>query len=820
MLRTYFKFAIRTFWKDKFYTLLNIIGLAIGIAVSIIILLYLQNDLTYDKHHVKHEQIYRLVTNVKGPGVEFHTAGAAREVAPMLAEDFPEVLTFTRLDEMGRTLVTVPGDVSKQGEESMYNEEEWGRADSTIFNVFTHPFLDGNPVTALKEKNSVVLTETLARKYFGEEEALGKTLLLYEEKENFTVTGVIEDLPDNSHMKFDALISFIEPREWAMQDGEFNSEAIWNPDVFTYLLFPEGYDTAEFFEKLPPFHDKYIKPFGDQVSSELWFYLEPLADVHFTSQQGGDEPQGNIAYVYAFGGIGLFILLLACINYMNLATARSGNRMKEIGMRKVMGSSRRALVLSFLGESVLLSVLALLIALALVAIVLYATPFNDLVEKDLSLNLLDNPTLMIGALSISLLMGIVSGLYPAFYLPAISTVQSMKGAFKSSSSGIVLRKTLVILQFTISIAVVICTLLMQDQISYVRNQELGFNREHLMLVPLQDTLVRNQLPYIKNELEQYSGVMGTTVSYNVPGLWVGNSVFQVEIDSNLTTQSFRTFFVGDNYLETMDISLLAGRDFHENLAGDTDGKSFIINEAAARELGWYNPNQEGAKLEDALNSRLKFFHGEELGNVVGIVQDFNVSSLHNAIEPTIIIPANEPGGVFYARLKGENLPQTMDFIEERWATYDPNHPFEYRFLDESFDELYRADEQQSSLISVLSGICLFISLLGVLGLSAFTAEQRTKEVGVRKVLGASVSQIVYLLFKDVMLLVVVASLIAAPIAYWLMDRWLQDFAYRTDINMLLFVLASVAALVIAFATMSFHSVKAARRNPVVSLRYE
>jgi putative ABC transport system permease protein len=815
MLRTYFKFAIRTFWKDKFYTLLNIIGLAIGIAVSIIILLYLQNDLTYDKHHVNHEQIYRLVTNVKGPGVEFHTASAAREMGPMLAEDFPEILSFTRLSGMGRILVNVPDQA-----ESIYNEEEWVRADSTMFDVFTHPFLAGNPETALKEKNSVVLTETLARKYFGEEEALGKTLLLYEEKENFTVTGVIEDLPDNSHVKFDAIVSFIEPREWAMQDGEFNSEAIWNPDVFTYLLFPEGYNTTDFFEKLPPFHEKYIKPFGDQVSSELWFYLEPLADVHFTSQQDGDEPQGNIAYVYAFGGIGLFILLLACINYMNLATARSGNRMKEIGMRKVMGSSRRALVLSFLGESVLLSVLALLIALVLVATVLYATPFNDLVEKDLSLNLLDNPILLMGAIGICLFMGVVSGLYPAFYLPAISTVQSMKGAFKSSSSGIVLRKTLVILQFTISIAVVICTLLMQDQISYVRNQELGFNREHLMLIPLQDTLVRNQLPYIKNELEQHSGVMGTTVSYSVPGLWVGNSVFQVEIDSNLTTQSFRTFSVGDNYLETMDIALLAGRDFHENLAGDTDGKSFIINEAAARELGWYNPGREGAKLEDALNGRLKFFHGEELGNVVGIVQDFNVSSLHNAIEPTIIIPASEPGGVFYARLKGENLPETMGFIEEKWATYDPNHPFEYEFLDESFDELYRADERQSSLISVLSGICLFISLLGVLGLSAFTAEQRTKEVGVRKVLGASVSQIVYLLFKDVMVLVVVASLVAAPIAYWLMDRWLQDFAYRTDINALLFVLASVAALVIAFATMSFHSVKAARRNPVVSLRYE
>ncbi|MEQ9438280.1 MAG: FtsX-like permease family protein [Cyclobacteriaceae bacterium] len=816
MFRTYLKFATRTFWKDKFYTLLNIIGLAIGIAVSIIILLYLQNDLTYDQHHVNHQQIYRLVTNVKGPGVEFHTSDAAREVAPMLAEEYPEILSFARFQGMGRTLVNVPD----QGEESLYNEEDWARADSTVFRVFTHPFLEGNPVTALREKNSIVLTESLARKYFGEEEALGKTLLLYEGKENFTVTGVIEDLPDNSHLKFQALVSFIGPREWAMQDGEFNSEAIWNPDVFTYLMFPEGYNTADFFDKISSFHTKYIKPFGDQVSSELWFYLEPLADVHFHSVQDYDQPQGNFAYVYAFGGIGLFILLLACINYMNMATARSGNRAKEIGMRKVLGSSRKALILSFLGESVLLSVLALLIALAMVAFVLYATPFNELIEKDLSLNLLKNPLLLTGAIGITLFMGLVSGLYPAFYLPSLTAIQSLKGAFKSTSSGIALRKTLVILQFTISIAVVICTLLMQDQIRYVRNQELGFNREHLLLVPIQDTLVQKQIPYIKNEMEQYEGVVGTTVAYGVPGLSVGNTVFQVELDSGLTTQAFRTFFVGEDYLKTMDIPLLAGRDFHEGFAGDKDGKSFILNEAAAKALGWYKPAQDGAKLEDALSGRLKFFHGEELGNVIGVVQDFNVSSLHNAIEPTLIIPAGQEGGVFYLRLKGENLPETIDYIEDKWAAYDPNHPFEYSFLDERFDELYKADERQSALISVLSGICLLISLLGILGLSAFTAEQRTKEIGVRKVMGASIPHIVYLLFKDVMILVVVASLLAAPIAYLLIDRWLQDFAYRVDINVLLFALAGFAALLIAFATMSFHSLKTARLNPVVSLRYE
>ena len=815
MFRTYLKFATRTFLKDKFYTILNIMGLAIGIAVSIIILLYLQNDLTYDQHHAKHEQIYRLVTNVKGPGVEFHTGTAAREVAPMLAEEYPEVLSFVRFDGMLRTLVNVPG---REGD-GLFNEEEWVRTDSTVFKVFTHPFLEGNPTTALREKNSIVLTKTLARKYFGAEEALGKTLLLYESKEPYAVTGVMEDLPDNSHLKFEALVSYIEPRG-AMRDGEVISEAFWNPDVYTYLMFPEGYPADDFLAKLAPFHAQYIKPFGDEVSSKFWFYLEPLSDIHFQSIQEGDEPQGNYAYVYAFGGIGLFILLLACINYMNMATARSGNRAKEIGMRKVLGSSRRSLILSFLGESVMLSMLALLIALAMVYLVLDGTPFNSLVEKDLSLSLWDNPLLLGGAVGITLLMGIVSGLYPAFYLPSLSAVHSLKGAFRSSPSGIALRKSLVVFQFTISITVVVCTLLMQDQIRYMRSQELGFDREHLMLIAVQDTLVRNQLPYIKNELEQYDGVVNTTAAYNVPGLDMGDQVFRVEVDSGLTTQNFNTLSVGEDYLSTMGITLLAGRDFHKGFAGDTDGQSFIINETAAKRLGWYKPEQEGATIANALNGKIKYFHGEELGNVIGIVHDFNVSSLHNAIEPTIIIPNPNAGGTFYARLKGENLPETMDYVREKWVAYDPNHPFEYSFLDEGFDELYRSDERQSALISILSGICLLISLLGILGLSAFTAEQRTKEIGVRKVLGASVPHIVYLLFKDVMVLVVIASLLAAPIAYWLIEHWLQNFAYRVDINVLLFVLAGIAALSVAFVTTSFHSLKTAQPNPVDSLRNE
>ena len=819
MLKTYLKFAFRTFRRDRFYAVLNVIGLATGMAVGIIILLYLQNDLTYDRHHEKHRQIYRLVSNfeTQDGSVSLNAATSARELAPLLQEDFPEIRSFARFEATGTMLVNVPTERGSQP----YNEEHLMRTDSTVFEVFTHPFLAGNPATALRQQNSIVLTEKLAQKYFGEQEALGKTLWLEEQKAPYTVTGVIENLADNSHLKFDGLLSGLDTRIFANQDGAFNSEVIWNPDIYTYLLFPEDYQPDDFFTKLPPFYDKYIKPFGDQVNAEMWFYLEPLADVHFYSKQERDEPQGNIAYAYAFGSIGLAILLLACINYMNMATARSGSRGKEVGMRKVLGSSRRALFFSFLGESLMLSCIALVLALGLVEIIFTATPFNQLIQKELSLDLIHNPVLLMGALGITLMMGVLSGLYPALYLPSINTIKSLKGAFTSSAAGLHLRKTLVTLQFVISITVVICTLLMQDQISFMRNKALGFDKEHLMLVLIQDTLVERQLPVISHQLQAHSHILGTTVSYAIPGVNVSNQVFKVETDSAMDNRAFHVLNVGKDYIKTMGMKLLVGRDFQEDISKDTGGKSFIVNETAAKALGWYQPAQKDAKLEDALDKEMMFFHGETPGHVVGVVQDFNISSLHNAVEPTVLVPHDETSGTyFYARLKGENLPQTIDYIRKQWAVYDPHHPFEYAFLDQKFNEQYQADERQSALISILSGICLLISLLGVLGLSAYTAEQRTKEIGIRKVLGAKVSQIIYLLFSDVMYLVLIASVVAAPIAYFVMTYWLQDFAYRTKMNVLLFVLATVAALMIAFLTMSFHSLKIARRNPVDSLRNE
>ena len=819
MLQTHLKFALRTFWRDRFYTVLNIIGLATGIAVSIIILLYLQSDLTYDRHHEKHRQIYRLVSNAKaeGMGIELHVANVARSLAPMLQEDFPDITSFVRFEHTGLTLVNVPD----EGGATPYNEEHFLRTDSTVFTVFTHPFLAGDPKTALRERNSIVLTATLARKYFGQQEAIGKTLWLEETKEPYSVTGVIEDLPDNSHLKFDGLLSGLAEGALPGKDGTFDSEVLWNGDVYTYLMFSEGYNPDDFFAKLPPFYDQYIKPFGEQVNGKLWFYLEPLADVHFYSQQDNDEPQGNIAYTFAFGGIGLAILLLACINYMNMATARSGSRGKEIGIRKVLGSSRKALFFSFLGESLILSLVALILSLGLVEVVLVTSPFNQLIQKELALDLLDNSVLLVGVLGITVVVGVLSGLYPALYLPSIQTIKSLKGTLTSSAARLHFRKTLVTLQFIISIAIVICTLLMQDQIDFMRNTELGFDKDHLLLISIQDATVEKQIPVIRHQLQANSNILGTTSSYHVPGARVGNQVYVAETDSAMTNSGFKVLYIGQNYLETMGIKLLIGRDFHEDISKDTGGQSFIVNETAAKALGWYQPANKDAKLEDALDKKIMAFSAEAPGRVVRVVEDFNVISLQNQVEPTVLVPLNEGKGAYlYVRLTGKNLPQTIDFIREKWAEYDPDHPFEYTFLDQKFNEQYYADERQGTLLSILSGICLLISLLGVLGLSAYTAEQRTKEIGVRKVLGANVSQIIYLLFSDIIHLVLIASVIAAPIAYVFIRYWIQDFAYQVEVDAFLFLLVAIAALIIAFLTMSFHSIKTARRNPVDVLRNE
>jgi putative ABC transport system permease protein len=577
-----------------------------------------------------------------------------------------------------------------------------------------------------------------------------------------------------------------------------------------YLYLPENYSVHNFYDKFPAIFDKYFKSFGDQVGGAYTPILEPLADIHFHSDLDSDQPQGNLAYLYAFVGIGICIIVLACINYMNLSTAKSVNRASEIAMKKTLGSGKASLVFSFLGESIFLAFIALFLAIVLVFVVLKATSFNDLIGKNLAPDFLNNPLLLFGTIGLTLGIGIFSGLYPAFYLPSIPTIKARKGAFKNQSSSLFLRKVLITTQFAISIFVVVCTVFMSQQINYVRNQELGFDKENMVIIPIQDTLVQNQIKSIKHEFLQHPSITGAATSYHVPGMNVnGGPVMWAEGENGMQQQNFTMMWVDEDYLKTMNMKLISGRNFNPGEA-DND-QIFLVNEAAAKLMGWG---------DHAVGKKVKFFHSEKDGQVVGVVKDFNFSSLHNEVSPLLISKVRKEGGFLYLKVKGENLRETMAYLKEKWAVYDPNNPYEFFFLDQRFNEQYKEDEIQHKLVSNLSYICIFISLLGLLGLSAFTAAQRTKEIGIRKIHGASIPTIIYLLYKEVMYLIIIAAIIIVPAAYYIITNWLGNFAYKMPVNYTTFVLVGILALLFAFLTVAFHSLKTATTNPIKSLKYE
>lgn len=797
MIFAHLKFATRYFLKDKFFSTLNVLGLALGISVGIILLLILQNDLTYDEHHVRHERIYRLGARQQMTGDDFSGAITARELGPALRDEFPEIQHVVRVETWGRTLVKLS---EKENEEMRY-EENIIRADSTFFQVFTHSFLAGNPVTCLADQNAMVLTRSVAEKYFGEEEALNKTLLI--DNSLRKVTAVIEDVPENSHLRFGMVLSHLPDRNFKEK-----SESYWNPDVYTYLLVNEQFHPQAVYDKFPSFYNRHLKVTGDRVGGKYTPILEPLASVHFHSGLQSDLPQGNLTYLYALTGIGMLIILLACINYMNLSTAKSSMRAGEIAIKKTLGSGARSLTVSFFIESLLLSLLSLGVAIILVVVVLYATPFPQLIGKTLSFDFFNNPVLLAGSLIIAVGIGLLSGLYPAIVLPAIPAITALKGSFKNSRQGSILRFASTGVQFTISIFSVACVLFMQDQLRFISGKDLGFDKENILVLPLQDTLVRKQITTIKNEFLMHPAVVSVTTAESVMGMenTLQKWVMWAESDTGMKMQGFRVYFVGDDYLETMGIKLLEGRDFQPGEKSIV----FLANETAASTMGW----------KEAIGKKVRFYQATEDSQVIGVVKDFNSSSLHNPMEPTLIckIPQEEMG-FLQVRVKG-NLPEMINFAQEKWKAYESRYPFEYFFLDQQFNDQYKAAVQQGKLLTILSAICIFISLLGLIGLAAFQATKRIKEIGIRRVLGAKVSQIIFLLSKQALVILLLAMLLAVPLTRWAITHWLQGFAYRMGMDYLVFVQVAVASLCMILSVVLIQSLKAAQANPVDSLKHE
>lgn len=811
------RLAIRIFLKDKFFSTLNVLGLSLGIAVSIVLFLILQYDLKYDQHYPNHERIYRLGAHVKAEGIDERTARSNRLLGEVLKEELPEVESVTRINILNRQ-GGLPVTTEVNGKELMFDEPSVFRTDSNYFKVFQHEFIAGDMNTCFKKPDEVVITASMAKRIFGDVEALGRTVRIgyYKQADKiWTISGVIKDFPENTHLKFNIIESGLEINDPPFHPNvdSINSEAFWDTQVYLYVLMSPAYTSDDFLNKWQAIDAKYFKPYGDKMAATYTPILQPLDDIHFHSDLQQDQPVGNMIYLYAFIGIGIFIVLLACINYMNLSTAKSSRRAPEIGMKKALGSGKQSLIISFLGESVLLSLISLMIAIVIVVLVLDTSSFNALVDRTLTFSLLSWPQLIMGVITITLGIGILSGLYPSLYLPAIPTISALKGTYRSGNSSHAFRKVLITVQFVISMLVIVCTIFMHNQLDFMRNKDMGYKKENIIVVKVMPT-IQDHMPAIKDQFLNNPRIKSVGLSRSVLG-WSssfisGRDVLLTDSKEGVRQNTFNILEIDEDYFKTMNIQLIKGREFKPGLENDREGV-FIVNQTASKLMGW---------SDDPIGKSLRTSKGEAIGEVVGLVKDFNYSSLHNAIEPLLLIKMPFVRGYVHIKVAGDHLPETIEHIRKTLTSFSSKFPFEYFFFDDRFNEQYQADDKQYKLISALSYVCIFISLLGLLGLAAFTATQRTKEIGIRKILGANVTKIIILLSKDVLILVLVSSLLVIPLSYWAIHEWLQNFAYQVSLDYLIYFLVTIVALFFVFLTILLQSYKTARSNPVDALKYE
>lgn len=806
MLQNYVKIALRNLTKHKGYTFINVSGLAIGLASCVFIFFFVTDELSYDRFHTHADRLYRVALDAKLSETELAAPIAPAPMAMTVMEEFPEVETAARLFTFGGERWLRQGD-------RRFLEDGVVLADSTFWDVFTFPLIEGDPETALKDPQTIVLTETMADKYFGRTDIVDETLY-FQDTTAFRVTGVLADLPSNSHLDFDFLVSMTT-------DPNANSTFWVSNNYMTYLvLHPEASPEA-IHAKFPDLIEKYAGPQIQQfmggpyedflaAGNYLNYRLQPVTDIHLHSDlQFEVATNSDIAYVYIFTAIGIFLLLIACINFMNLATARSANRAKEVGMRKVLGSSRRQLVQQFLSESMLLSVLAFVLAVGLVALMLPV--FNDLTGKEISMAIFRNPMLWSLMILFSLSVGALAGSYPALFLSGFRPAAVLKGELQAGAKNSVLRNSLVVLQFSISIALIVGTIVVYNQLDYVQNQSLGFDKEHVVVVQ-QAGVLGGQQETFKEALRQSPKVLTAARTAQVPGGLIGQNAYHPEGAAREETRVAGFIFADMDLVETLDIAMAEGRPFSHDFS--TDSSAYVINEAAVASFGW--TDGVGKKIAQPGGPNGQIVEGE----VIGVMKDFHFRSLHDPIGPMVIQVGNFPMANILVRIEGGDIAQTLGFMEQTWNEFVPNQPFFYSFLDDDFDALYRAEQQLSGIFTGFAMLAILIACLGLFGLASFMTEQRTKEIGVRKVLGASVGQIVFLLSKEFTKLVGVAFVVAAPAAYFAMDWWLQDFAYHTPLGVGTFILAGVLALFIAWLTVSYQSIKAAFANPVDSLQYE
>ena len=814
MIRNYLKIAVRNLMKFKFISFINLFGLAVGFSCCLLILGYILHELSYDRYHRNAENIYRVERSWRNyetgiTSLELGTVAPA--IAPLLENDFQEIQALTRL--------VSPGTTTLRYGEKMFNEQDVYYADEHFFNVFDVEVVKGNPEKALEDPFSVMLTEELAEKYFRGEDPLNKVIRL-DNQFDMKVTGIYKAFPANSHVHPRLLISFNTLKDSAVY-GEENLRTNWgNNSFFTYLLLPDNYDSEKLEVQFPAFLNRHIDEGGSgtvQPSDWTSLRLRPVTDIHLHANTDLEaEENGDIQRVYIFSAIALFILLIACINYMNLSTARSVLRAKEIGVRKVIGAGKGELVTQFLSESVLISWIATILAFAFTWL---AFPWlNRLSGLDLSIDILLDWRVLLPLLLLPFLVGLLSGLYPALFLSSFQPVKVLKGFSKVGKSGVSFRQALVVIQFSISIILIIGTVVVYKQLQYMQEKALGFQREHVVTLS-NNTSLAPAFETFRAELQASPAITEVGRSSLIPTERLLNAAgSQISRgDSLAPTKADIKFVTADNhFFSTYGIDVLAGRNFSADFGPDTS--SFIINEAALSVLGLKS-------AEEAIGK--EFQYGSRNGRLVGVVNDFHFESLHQRILPMVFFKSINPSGIGSAgygkisiKVTGESLAAGLAHIEKSWRTFVPDTPYEYSFLEDTYARLYAAEKRQGAVFTLFSCIAIAIACLGLFGLSAFTISQRVREIGIRKVLGAETSSLVTLLSKDFLKLVLLAALIAFPLAWYAMSKWLEDFAYRIDIPLWVFLAAGVIATLIAFLTISFQAIKAATANPVNNLRTE
>jgi putative ABC transport system permease protein len=797
MFHNYWKVTVRNFRRQKAYSVINIAGLAVGMACCILILSYVHLELNYDKYHVNADRIFRLIVNGSMSGRQINIASTNNPPGPAFTEEYPEVENAVRFRRRYRTPV--------QYLDKTFFEEGIFWADASVFDVFSFSLVIGDPATALKNPFTAVISESTALKYFGKEDPIGR-VLRFDGQAEYAITGVMKDIPENSHFTFDMLLSF--STRYAVNKQQLES---WMGDFdnHTYLLLSENAEYQELEKKFPLQVEKHMGEVLKKIGWKMEYLLQPLTSIHLRSNLDGEIAATNdISTIYIFSCAAIFILVLACINFMNLGTARSANRAKEVGIRKVHGALKGRLIHQFLGESTIYSMISLIIAIGLVELTLPF--FRALSGSHVGLGYLRIPWLIPGLIGLALLVGMVAGSYPALHLSRFQPAKVLKGSLGKGLTKNRFRSSLVVFQFSVSLILIIGTIVIFNQLSFMKTKRLGFDSERIITVQVSNDRLQDSMEYIKQEYQRLSGVQSVALSSHIPGWGARHNACLPEGFELSDSQAMGIIQVDHDFFSTMGIELAAGRDFSKDFPSDPE-QSVIINETAARTFGWNEP----------LGKKIRELDGRQITKtVIGVIKDYHLVSVRIAIEPLLISNSPEGYEALLIKIAPGNTTGILEALRAKWKEVAPGTPFEFHFLGDTFNSQYNAEERLGQIFSYFSILAIFIACLGLFGMAAYSVEQRTKEIGVRKVLGASLTNLLLLLNKDFIKLFIIANVIAWPFAFFFAKRWLQEFAYQTPINILIYIGATLFVLLIGFLTVSYQSFKAASTNPVDSLRYE